>query len=648
MSAKFRYFSHSGSNEPLGAWAVPTRWIYNCVGITMATTPRISYTALSDRLRGSAPLTQALKNRLSALKQVMRLNRRTPDDCAYADLVTNLSRTLDEIATNAALSDIRRRDLRSHARWLSQQVAAEIPKGANRPAPRPESKFTNALIEALKASGMKKSQVAARAGLSPVTFGDWLRGRQPRAEAISRIELVESTLGIAAGSLSRHVHSSEHKEVLDPSSAYRKQVSERQRARYRARCEDLSPQLVDEWKAFLRVRTRGPIHPSLPRSGWSLKSPDKTRVTANVLNSLNGKISPAADVISRHLLGMIGWLCLPIAAGGRGYAVEDIRTIGWLCIPDVVNGYLEFIRDRANKVNNAPVTFAGFIGSLCACEYGYFRLHPELLAQLPTTLYQPYSSPDELAQATLELTQGWRARYEGRSRDPKLALRSFTDPDGNILKPLWRGVQSLDEAATRLPAHSPLRASKKRDALLLALLLSVPLRAETWATIKTGSFQDDVLYRGADGYRLRVTNVKNRRTRDGQSIDVRLPVFLERRIDEYLENYRHVLIRNGTSSPYLFVNQKNPERPWARLNAQVINVTRAHVQSCPGVGTHAFRHCVATEYLRRHRGEHATVARLLMVDLQTVLTHYDQNPDDYAFDLHATDLEALNQSLETR
>lgn len=624
---------------------MPTRWIYNCVGITMATTPQVSYSALSDRLRDSAPLTQALKNRLSALKQVMRLNRRAPSDCVYADLVTNLSRTLDEIATNASLSDIRRRDLRSHARWLSQQLAAESPKRANPPAPRPESRFTSVLIEAFEASGLKKSQVAASAELSPATFGDWLRGRQPRAETISRIALVESTLGIAAGSLSRHVRRSEYGDVLDPCSAYRKQVCERQQARYRARCKDLSPQLVDEWKAFLRARTSGPIHPSLPRSGWSLKPADKTRVAANVLNSLNDKISPAADVISRHLLGVIGWLCLPEAAGGRGYAVEDIRTVAWLCVPDVVNGYLEFIRGRADKVNNAPVNFAGFIGSLCAREYGYFRLHPELLTQLPTALYQPHSSPQELVQATLEVAQGWRARYEGRSRDPKLALRSFTDADGNILKPLWRGVQSLDEAATRLPAQSPLRASKKRDALLLALLLSVPLRAETWATIQIGSFQDDVLYRSSEGYRLRVTNVKNRRTKDGQGIDVRLPLFLKQRIDEYLENYRGILIRNDASSRFLFVNQKNPGMPWARVNAHVINITRAHVPSCPGVGTHAFRHSVATEYLRRHRGEHATVARLLMVDLQTVLTHYDQNPDDYAFDLHAADLDAVRESL---
>jgi len=36
-----------------------------------------------------------------------------------------------------------------------------------------------------------------------------------------------------------------------------------------------------------------------------------------------------------------------------------------------------------------------------------------------------------------------------------------------------------------------------------------------------------------------------------------------------------------------------------------------------------------------------------MVDLQTVLTHYDQNPDDYAFDLHAADLDAVRESLES-
>lgn len=626
---------------------MPTRWIYNCVGITMATTPRVSYTALSDRLRGSAPLTQALKNRLSALNQLMRLNGSAPSDCVYVDLVTKLSQTLNNIAADPALSETRRRDLRSHARWLSQQLAAQSPKRVSHPAPRPESKFTRALNDAFQASGLTKSQVAERAQLSLVTFSDWLRGRQPRAETIGRIALVESGLGISPGSLSRHVRIPGHMDGLDPCYAYRKQVRERQQSHYRARCENLSPQLVSEWKDFLRTRTRGPIHPSLPRSGWSVKASDKTRVKANVLNSLDGEVSPAADVISRHLLGMIGWLCLPQAAGGRGYAVQDIKTLAWLCVPQVVDGYLIFISERAGKVNNSPVNFAGFVASLCALEYGYFRLHPELLSQLPPSLFPPYSAPEKLIEATLTLAQGWRVRYEGRSRDPKLALRSFTDPDGNILKPLWRGVQSLDEAATRLPTYSPLRATKKRDALLIALLLSVPLRAETWATIQIGSFQDDVLYPGPEGYRLRVTNVKNRRVQDGQNIDVRLPEFLAERIDEYLTYHRNTLIRNGKTSRFLFVNQKNPEMPWATINSHVINVTRRHVPSCPGIGTHAFRHSVATEYLRRHRGEHATVARLLMVDLQTVLMHYDQNPDDYAFDLHAADLDAVRQSLAT-
>lgn len=626
---------------------MPTRWTYNCVGISMATTPRVPYTALSERLRGFAPLTQALKNRLSALQQVMRLNGRAPNDCAYADLVTNLSQTLNKIASDASLSESRRRDLRSHARWLSQQFAAQSPGRANHPSPRPESKFTSALNDAFKASGLNKSQVAKRAQLSLVTFSDWLRGRQPRAETIDRIALVESTLGITAGSLSRHVRILSPGGSPDPCYAYRKQVRERQQAHYRARCEKLSPLLVSEWKDFLRTRTNGPIHPSLPRSGWTLKGLDKTRVKANVLNSLDGRVSPSADVISRHLLGVVGWLCLPKAAGGRGYAIQNITTIAWLCVPQVVDGYLKFISERAGKVNNAPVNFAGFVASMCALDYGYFRLHPKLLSRLPPSLFSPYSAPEKLIETTLTLAQGWRVRYEGRSRDPKLALRSFTDPDGNILKPLWRGVQSLDEAATRLPTHSPLRATKKRDALLLALLLSVPLRAETWATIQIGSFQDDVLYLGSEGYRLRVTNVKNRRVRDGQSIDVRVPEFLAKRIDDYLTCHRSILIRNGKTSRFLFVNQKNPEMPWATINSHVINVTRRHVPSCPGIGTHAFRHSVATEYLRRHRGEHATVARLLMVDLQTVLTHYDQNPDDYAFDLHAADLYAVRESLAT-
>lgn len=637
-----RYLCLSWDNDTRGAWAVPTRWTYV---YRIATMPvRLTYQALTALLRDVSPMTQSVKNRISALRQIMTLRSRTQYECAYADFVENLDDTLSRIDKSTGFTANRKRDLRSHARALSTVVVAQVAREEKgRPKPRPDSAFTTALREAFQRSSKTRVEICRAAGLSPAVFGEWLRGRQPRSPNLNRVPMVEEALGLPRGALTTHTRSCRAVAESDPCLVYREGVKARRKERYRLRIDLLPAPMLGEWCALLRTRTTERTNPRIASSGWALKPVEKSLIQPTVLNSVDGRVCPSAEVLASHLLGLTGWLVLPIDRGGYGRSLSELRTIAWLAVPEVVDGYLRYLHGRSGRVNNALRNLASFVVSLCAKPHGYLTNRARLFDALPADV-SAGRKPHALMREAARVATDWRCRYAGRSRDPKLPLRTMASA-GDLLATLWQGVRNLDAAADRLPAGSAERAAKKRDALLIALLLCIPLRIETCATIQVGEAAEDVLYRTDLGYRLRIDNLKNRRKRAGQGVDIPLPALLSERIADYLENYRPTLVATS-GSLLLLPSSRNPTKPHRGLSNLIISRTRAYVPGCPGIGPHAFRHIVATEYLRRHRGEHATVARLLLVDLDTVLKTYDQNKDDFAFALHAEDIARIQDALE--
>ena len=476
--------------------------------------PSLSYLSTIELLREIQPVTQTVRNRISALNRLMSTLGRTPHDSASYDLVQELDSTLRAVDAAEGFSRHRRADLRSHARWLSEFITARMNCGSavQRVRPRPDSKFTSALRSALAASGRTKSEVARLAGMSPMTFGDWVRGRHPNAATLIHLRRVEEALGLQRGELARHTQREvKPARVGDPCTAYRSELRARQRDPYRLRPEDLPEAVIGGWLELLFERTSAPTNPRKPRSGWSLKPRDKTRVLPTVLNSVGDQVSPAADVYAAHFLGFSGWLLRAKADGGLGLQRNEYDTIAWLCVPEAVDGYLRFLLSRSHKVHNGLKNFASFIASLTAPEYGQLTARAEWVAGIPSS-HLKGRTHQELIRTTFKLALHWRARYAGRNRDPRLPLRSMLTPGTDLLTVMWKGVTNINTAASHLPIESRERACKARDAFLLSLLLTVPLRIETCAALRWEDGAADVLYRTASGYRLRISNVKNRKS----------------------------------------------------------------------------------------------------------------------------------------
>jgi integrase len=144
-------------------------------------------------------------------------------------------------------------------------------------------------------------------------------------------------------------------------------------------------------------------------------------------------------------------------------------------------------------------------------------------------------------------------------------------------------------------------------------------------------------------------------TPDGK-YDVKLPEYVGDAIEHYLKEGRPYLAGANDNDFFLlpekFANQTEYDRAGVpipvlkdRWNAEAIGtrvrlVTRALRDGKPGFGPHAFRHIVATDYLKRFPGAYKLVADLLCDQLQTVIKEYGHTSAQDGLNIHYTAAEA--------
>jgi integrase len=79
-------------------------------------------------------------------------------------------------------------------------------------------------------------------------------------------------------------------------------------------------------------------------------------------------------------------------------------------------------------------------------------------------------------------------------------------------------------------------------------------------------------------------------------------------IGRYLFIYRPKLLREPTDLVFLTRGSpgKKSHRPWTTLSMRVHELTAKYLSKCVGVGSHAFRHLVATSILKAEGGDYKT------------------------------------------
>jgi len=275
------------------------------------------------------------------------------------------------------------------------------------------------------------------------------------------------------------------------------------------------------------------------------------------------------------------------------------------------------------------VKFSSLVSSLTRPVTGYLRQQPQFANALPASVEQ--SPWLEMCTATHRMCADWKKSAREISRDPVAPIQGLLNL-AEPFAPILRAVRTLDAAAVAALSGSQAEAIAKRDALLLSMLIANPLRNRNYVLMTWHEDNSGVLYQRQDGqWRVRFggNDFKNDGFSSNQTYDAQLPQALTDRISEYVHEYRPRLTRNSPNSAWAFPS--NSGTMWKGLSRHVAQVTKRLVIETPGFGTHAFRHLVASDYLRKHPNDYLTVAVLLNDKLETVLSAYAHLRQDESF-----------------
>jgi hypothetical protein len=528
------------------------------------------------------------------------------------------------------LSERTKADRRTHInKW--KNIADAIESKARGTA-KPLKSFNIALRDALVASNMSKTAFIRETAISKSVLSKWLSGAQPNQRTISAIHRAENTLGLSRGELTNLIRSEDKSLTSDyvGTIAYRTRLAVAIKNPFKLRTEEVSPELLKEWKDLFRYKTA--VIVSLKRTNnaiWRLKPIEKCTKTLQEA-CMNNLTSPSGSIMWMGIKNYLGFLRLPIDEGGYGLDLNEIQTIAWFAHPDALNAYLEFLKSRSGGISHGSHKRI-CAETICLLNYesGYLGQQPEFMKKLKASSIPSGMDWKMMCAKTSAIAKLWKNQSKDKSRsteEPIAALLALP----YALNPIFKAIKQLDTQAAGMPSGGMVQARLKRDALLLAFLVSNPLRVlnfkiMTWLPDNTGNLYKD----GNTSWRLRfdATDMKTKKP-----YNVKIAGWLVNRLEAYIEEYRNTLLESRQSNCLFIASKETNAVKWELLDRHIQKLTKKLVPESPGFGAHAFRHLVATDWLRKNPNDFLTVAELLNDRLETVIAHYAHLKKDQSFD----------------
>ena len=167
-----------------------------------------------------------------------------------------------------------------------------------------------------------------------------------------------------------------------------------------------------------------------------------------------------------------------------------------------------------------------------------------------------------------------------------------------------------------------------RDQLLLRLIVSNPLRSKNFRMMSWKADENLNLYRTDKGWRIKFDpqDFKNENGAARDPYNVEVSSALTSLIDIYMTEARPILLR-GKSTEAVFVTSTGGRFGGSGISEVLEKLSRrylrTHYPEMTALRAHAFRHIVATSWLRSHPDQFRAVAMILHDTLATVLANYD-------------------------
>lgn len=583
---------------------------------------------------------QQLRNYRSTLTGFLASVGKTTDSRVGAELTTKFDDSLAEYISLLDVADSTKRDRRSHMNRYHELFSAEKPA-------RKTTTLGETLRAAIAKKGVAPKTLARSIGVSTSAVQRYLAGAMPNQRGIPGLRRLETALDLERDSLTSLVKEShECEDSKAPYDAgYRKRLAERTADPYFLPVSAISSALEKEWRQLLSYKTA--IAPTLERTSrgvWRCV-PVGTASLDSPLVMIGKTVCPSAQIALERIRGMLGYLSRSTNADGQGMPAATIQTLAWLAVPSAVTGYLDFLTQRSDGlVHSGQQGFARLVASLVRAKTGYLRQRPEMRNALPEEVRPETEAEwDKLCDATHKLVQQWIVSAKDMSREPDAPISALLALD-HPLEPVIEAVDRITQLAAKAPPGSLSQARHHRDALLIAFVISNPLRARTLKSLTWSPDNSGSLYQTPEGWRIRLTRsmLKNGDGKAGKRYDVAVAPWVGALIDAYIEEYRATLL-GDTSSPYFFVNNRNT-KPWKGMSPHVRKLTLRHVRGTHGFSLHAFRHLVATDLLKRNPNAFVTAAVLLNDSLETVMRSYAHLQRDDSFLTHHQYLESIRGS----
>lgn len=581
---------------------------------------------------------QQYRNHLSALNSYLALSGKTLDANIGVELGSRFDELLKAYLQTIQVSERTKQDRHGQLRALRRMYQELVANGK-----QPEQKttsFTLALRNAVANTGIAPKTLAKQVGINPTTLSRWLSGAELNQRGYASLHRLELGLSMERGALTTLLHSSEKEEPPLKTPSFRQRLATLIESSMAVPEAELSQTFVEEWHQLFAYKVGGYSQlRRTPKGAWRL-IPTDTCMELSPLVTRRNMASPTGYMTLSKLRSFLGVLQgLPVCEGGLSSQHNFIQTLAWLALPEALSIYLEWLTDRSDGIRHGGQrVFAQTIASLVRPNTGYLWQQPQVFrCKLPDEFRPPTDEAwQDMCDRSHDYLRDFIRTCQGVSRSPQEPIAALLD-SGEPLKPLLEAINRIDMAAAKCRPGSKAEALHKRNALLLAFLVSNPLRQRTIASLTWFPFGGGSLRGSSEtGWRIALGGLqqKNGSSKRGRNYDVKVADWVKPRLEAYLEEYRETLLE-GKQSNYLFVSSRK-EGIWRDITKTVIKLTRKYIPGCPGFGPHAVRHLVATDWLRRYPGEFLTVAELLNDRLETVLAEYAHLKRDDSFARYET------------
>lgn len=577
------------------------------------TTPSTLYTYADlrrihlERLQAAHKSKQELLNHTSALKLFISVAGKTDTSACENDLTdsfeANIARLAD-LLTAKGLSAPSIANKLSYLRALRDTYKVMI-SGLNL-----SGEFQECLLSLMKSRGLNQFQLARAIGASRPTINSWIsRGKIPKALNRPVVTKMECFFGVSEGVLLNKINFTESTYDTSASKAARLESRLKRHALTKDAYYYREPNelILNEWGALLNFYTAPYLLNGLIRNAtWRVKAVDRVSIRYGWESLTPNGVCATAHIRWRTMASFFGFLLRPIKAGGKGMREEQL-TLALLSDSELFIEFIEFRRQRSGTYTGEIEGAISFVSSLIKKTTGFLRQQAKFGERLPRPILENEwdqwcdKNHNVLRTIIKDLKAGGHIQ---KGRDPQEPIKDILAQQSPI-QILVQMVERMKQQYT-LPSRKLLLAIRKRNIVLMKMMISNPLRVHHFSIMSYSKDNKGNLYQDASGaWRIRYQpdDFKNQRGAASGDYDITLPPWIYEDIEEYLTQHRpRLALGIETDRVFLPVRKNKPGKNPGQWGPEKITncvrlITSVFIPGCPGFGAHAFRHIVATDYI---------------------------------------------------